>query len=597
MEAEVPMEGQTGTVKAWVEERGMGFIAPTDGSADVFVHRSALVDGTSLVVGSEVIFEPGWDPQKNKPIATKCGGAMSLADSLPGAGGLENGKQGTVTAWIEGRGMGFIAPADGSEDVFVHRSAILDGTFLVPGAQVIFEPSWDTQKNKPVAKAVMAARAVIPNGKPGVVKAWIEGRGMGFIAPADGSADVFVHRSKLLDGQSLVLGSKVSFEPGFDPEKGKPVAEAVAGAVPGPDAAPKGLVKGGGKGIQQQPGQVSGALKVWFEDKGFGFITLAGGMGDAFVGRTAMPPGLMMQEGMPLSCTVEWNPGKDKYTAIQVQPQVGKGGGKGSAGPSDNCYISGLPAIDEKSLAELFGAYGNVVSCKVLPAQSGQTRNALVRFSSVEEAKWIVDTVTSDHLGLPSPITVKFATSKTPARSAPIAPTVVPPPRPGAAAALGLQVQAAKMGTVKAVMGQGLMVSPSEGGIDVYVPRALLLDGDAQVGGMVSFSLQATPTPTPAYGKAPTGPAVNRAAPYGSFNLQQASGPQNGTVKAWMEHRGMGFIAPSDGSQDLFVHRSSLQDGGALVVGSPVTFTAELDPQKGKPIATNVFGAVQQQQQ
>ena len=31
---------------------------------------------------------------------------------------------------------------------------------------------------------------------------------MGFIAPADGSADVFVHRSKLLDGQSLVLGSK-----------------------------------------------------------------------------------------------------------------------------------------------------------------------------------------------------------------------------------------------------------------------------------------------------------------------------------------------------------------------------------------------------
>ena len=31
---------------------------------------------------------------------------------------------------------------------------------------------------------------------------------------------------------------------------------------PGPDAAPKGLVKGGGKGIQQQPGQVSGALKA-----------------------------------------------------------------------------------------------------------------------------------------------------------------------------------------------------------------------------------------------------------------------------------------------------------------------------------------------
>ena len=33
-------------------------------------------------------------------------------------------------------------------------------------------------------------------------------------------------------------------------------------------------------------------------------------------------------------------------------------------------------------------------------------------------------------------------------------------------------------------------------------------------------------------------------------------------AEAWMENRGMGFIAPSDGSADLFVHRSSLQDGG-----------------------------------
>ena len=33
-------------------------------------------------------------------------------------------------------------------------------------------------------------------------------------------------------------------------------------------------------------------------------------------------------------------------------------------------------------------------------------------------------------------------------------------------------------------------------------------------------------------------------------------------MQAWMENRGMGFIAPSDGSADLFVHRSYLQDGG-----------------------------------
>ena len=32
--------------------------------------------------------------------------------------------------------------------------------------------------------------------------------------------------------------------------------------------------------------------------------------------------------------------------------------------------------------------------------------------------------------------------------------------------------------------------------------------------------------------------------------------------EAWMESRGMGFIQPSDGGADLFVHRSYLQDGG-----------------------------------
>ena len=37
-----------------------------------------------------------------------------------------------------------------------------------------------------------------------------------------------------------------------------------------------------------------------------------------------------------------------------------------------------------------------------------------------------------------------------------------------------------------------------------------------------------------------------------------------------MENRGMGFIAPSDGSADLFVHRSSLQDGGPNPLFDPV---------------------------
>jgi len=61
-----------------------------------------------------------------------------------------------------------------------------------------------------------------------------------------------------------------------------------------------------------------------------------------------------------------------------------------------------------------------------------------------------------------------------------------------------------------------------------------------------------------------------------------------GTVKWFNEEKGYGFIAPADGSKDVFVHHSSIQGGGfkTLAEGQKVSFEM-LETPKG-PTAGNV---------
>ncbi len=48
---------ETGTVKFFNNDRGFGFIAPSSGAKDVFVHSSNVLDTGSLQDGQQVEFE------------------------------------------------------------------------------------------------------------------------------------------------------------------------------------------------------------------------------------------------------------------------------------------------------------------------------------------------------------------------------------------------------------------------------------------------------------------------------------------------------------------------------------------------------------
>ena len=64
----------------------------------------------------------------------------------------------------------------------------------------------------------------------------------------------------------------------------------------------------------------------------------------------------------------------------------------------------------------------------------------------------------------------------------------------------------------------------------------------------------------------------------------------SGTCKFFDSEKGFGFIAPSGGGANIFVHCSSITDGNLLQAGDTIHFDIEYDDRKGKYRAANTFG-------
>ena len=66
-----------------------------------------------------------------------------------------------------------------------------------------------------------------------------------------------------------------------------------------------------------------------------------------------------------------------------------------------------------------------------------------------------------------------------------------------------------------------------------------------------------------------------------------------GTVKFFNTTRGFGFIAPTDGGKDVFVHATAIERSELtqLVEGQQVSFELQRDQRSGKESAVNLRSA------
>ncbi|MBT6202221.1 MAG: cold-shock protein [Alphaproteobacteria bacterium] len=64
-----------------------------------------------------------------------------------------------------------------------------------------------------------------------------------------------------------------------------------------------------------------------------------------------------------------------------------------------------------------------------------------------------------------------------------------------------------------------------------------------------------------------------------------------GTVKFFDTSRGFGFIEPSDGGKDVFVHATAVEAAGMATLQEGDKVNYDIDMQRGKPAAANLSQA------
>jgi len=358
-----------------------------------------------------------------------------------------------------------------------------------------------------------------------------------------------------------------------------------------------------------------GTVKVWFEERGFGFIAPETGGPDVYVHRSVLSDGSFLEQECQVSFKAVWDPAKSKYLAQEcwgalgerqessIQPSdelrafaerwsLDKGavlvlarlpqevqvhlmeqycpedseacaGTEEDAEPgNNNLFVSGLPSdATEELIEQLFSEHGHVEQCRVLTGRNSRKLSdiaALVQMADADQAEMAIlrlNQVVPD--GMEAPLTVKYAASNA-----------------GKAKAQGKGKQTNHS---KAVV----MLARS-----LQAPRSLPTPVLAATPALVATPALAAPETRPL----PAAPLVSSATE--KVELLELGIMLPGTVKFWNEQKGYGFVMPDGGGPDVFVHRTSLSDGQHLVRDAEVSFEVEWDDETWRYRAVKCVGAV-----
>jgi CspA family cold shock protein len=288
-----------GTVRWFDPERGFGFLAPEDGSADLFVHVSEVVEdgGTRLLrEGQAVEYEVGEGDRGPQ--------ARSVRITGEAAAGAAVGVLGTVSWYEPAKGYGFATPDGGGAEIFVHSSAIVTGGVITAGQRVAFlvgegERGPQAAHVVPLGPGAGApAAADTADGADGTVAWYDEDKGFGFITHDGGGPDVFVHVKALAEGLTwLAEGDRVAYEV-VEGDRGPQARDLELIRSAAPEDAPVKAAAPGRTNADSAPARPGeGVVARYDVERGFGFITPDAGGPDLFVHLSVLVDPEPLQKG------------------------------------------------------------------------------------------------------------------------------------------------------------------------------------------------------------------------------------------------------------------------------------------------------------